>query len=194
MRKNAPNRQITLFVLGALSFFFASSPLMAESLYSHSVQVDVSEARATSAAPDVYEIEVDVVKVQPRLVRQQVFQPERVCREEVSPRSYRNQSQRYHNPNHRGHSDACDDYRYGRRADLDRVRTSYRCYIVERERLVERIDGYEVTYLYNGQELTKRLDYDPGRRLRIRVQAQPQVSGSDRSLAADPAQRPLLTL
>ena len=117
--------------------------------------------------PAVYEVVVDVVDVQPLVVREQIFQPERVCREQGPSRSNYRYRRGYHNPNHPGHYDNCPSY--GNNG-------GYRCYTIERERLIERIDGYQVTYLYNGQELTKRLSYDPGSKLRIQVQARPQVS------------------
>lgn len=37
----------------------------------------------------------------------------------------------------------------------------------------ERIDGYRVTYEYNGREYTTRLPYDPGERIRVRVAVAP---------------------
>jgi uncharacterized protein YcfJ len=37
----------------------------------------------------------------------------------------------------------------------------------------ERIDGYRVTYEYNGREFTTRLPYDPGERIRVRVAVAP---------------------
>lgn len=37
----------------------------------------------------------------------------------------------------------------------------------------ERIDGYNVTYRYNGQKYRTRMPYDPGDRLRIRVDVRP---------------------
>lgn len=37
------------------------------------------------------------------------------------------------------------------------------------KRYEERIDGYRVTYEYNGREYTTRLPYDPGERIRVRV-------------------------
>ena len=40
-----------------------------------------------------------------------------------------------------------------------------------RERTV--LDGYDVTYLYHGQEFTKRVSEDPGDRIRIRVDVEP---------------------
>jgi uncharacterized protein YcfJ len=37
----------------------------------------------------------------------------------------------------------------------------------------ERIDGYRVTYEYNGREYTTRLPYDPGERIKVRVAVAP---------------------
>jgi uncharacterized protein YcfJ len=37
----------------------------------------------------------------------------------------------------------------------------------------ERIDGYHVTYAYNGREFTTRMPYDPGEKIRVRVDVAP---------------------
>lgn len=37
----------------------------------------------------------------------------------------------------------------------------------------ERIDGYNVVYRYNGQKYATRMPYDPGERLRVRVDVRP---------------------
>ena len=37
----------------------------------------------------------------------------------------------------------------------------------------ERIDGYRVVYRYNGQKYSTRLPYDPGDRIRVRVDVRP---------------------
>jgi uncharacterized protein YcfJ len=37
----------------------------------------------------------------------------------------------------------------------------------------ERIDGYRVTYEYNGREFTTRMPYDPGKTMRVRVAVAP---------------------
>jgi uncharacterized protein YcfJ len=37
----------------------------------------------------------------------------------------------------------------------------------------ERIEGYRVTYEYNGRQLTTRMPYDPGERIRVRVAVAP---------------------
>ena len=46
-----------------------------------------------------------------------------------------------------------------------------RCERVDRGRDI--IDGYDVTYVYQGRESTTRLPYDPGDRVRIRVDVAP---------------------
>jgi hypothetical protein len=37
----------------------------------------------------------------------------------------------------------------------------------------ERIEGYRVTYEYNGREYTTRMPYDPGERIKVRVAVAP---------------------
>ena len=37
----------------------------------------------------------------------------------------------------------------------------------------ERVDGYDVTYEYAGREYVTRMPYDPGERIRIRVDVTP---------------------
>ena len=48
-----------------------------------------------------------------------------------------------------------------------------RCDVRYETRLEERIDGYRVTYVYNGQRLTTRMPNDPGDRIRVRVSVRP---------------------
>lgn len=48
-----------------------------------------------------------------------------------------------------------------------------RCDVRYRERVEERVDGYEVTYAYAGREYVTRMPYDPGERLRVRVDVTP---------------------
>ncbi len=48
-----------------------------------------------------------------------------------------------------------------------------RCDVRYDEDFEERIDGYRVTYLYNGREHTTRLPYEPGDRIRVRVDVRP---------------------
>lgn len=69
---------------------------------------------------------------------------------------------------------------YDERHEYDRydarVRQSYpvtRCETRYRTDAEERIDGYRVTYRYRGQTYTTRTDYDPGDRIRVRVEVEP---------------------
>lgn len=48
-----------------------------------------------------------------------------------------------------------------------------RCDVRYDEDYEERVEGYRVTYLYNGREHTTRLPYDPGDRIRVRVNVRP---------------------
>jgi len=48
-----------------------------------------------------------------------------------------------------------------------------RCETVITEREEERIDGYRVVYRYNGQRYSTRMPFDPGDRLRVRVDVRP---------------------
>ena len=48
-----------------------------------------------------------------------------------------------------------------------------RCSTSYREHQEERIDGYRVTYQYNGQKYRTTMPYDPGRELRVRVDIRP---------------------
>jgi len=44
-----------------------------------------------------------------------------------------------------------------------------RCEVRYEDQYEERIDGYRVTYEYNGREYTTRMPYDPGSKIRVRV-------------------------
>jgi len=48
-----------------------------------------------------------------------------------------------------------------------------RCATNYQERQEERVDGYRVVYRYNGQKYATRLPYDPGERIRVRVDVRP---------------------
>ncbi len=50
---------------------------------------------------------------------------------------------------------------------VERCKTSYR------EHREERIEGYRVTYRYHGQKYRTEMPYDPGQKLRIRVDVRP---------------------
>lgn len=54
-----------------------------------------------------------------------------------------------------------------------RVSYEHRCRTVSEYHTEERIKGYRVTYVYEGQTFTTRLPYDPGERLRVRVSVAP---------------------
>jgi uncharacterized protein YcfJ len=51
--------------------------------------------------------------------------------------------------------------------------TEQRCEIEETVTQEERLDGYDVTYEYQGQSFVTRTQEDPGERIRVRVQVQP---------------------
>jgi uncharacterized protein YcfJ len=51
--------------------------------------------------------------------------------------------------------------------------TQTRCREVNSVTEQRRIVGYDVEYRYRGEVYTSRLNYDPGERLRVRVQVQP---------------------
>jgi len=51
--------------------------------------------------------------------------------------------------------------------------TVRRCNVSYRHDYEERIDGYHVTYAYNGREYTTEMPYDPGERIRVRVDVAP---------------------
>ena len=62
----------------------------------------------------------------------------------------------------------------------ERVVTESRPYEAERcevrydEHVEDRVEGYRVTYEYNGIRQTTQLPYDPGDRIRVRVNVQPE--------------------
>jgi uncharacterized protein YcfJ len=55
----------------------------------------------------------------------------------------------------------------------DRGQTVERCDVRYRDSYEERVDGYQVTYEYAGRQYVTRMPYDPGERLRIRVDVTP---------------------
>ncbi|MES2883957.1 MAG: glycine zipper 2TM domain-containing protein [Pseudomonadota bacterium] len=55
----------------------------------------------------------------------------------------------------------------------ERVAYEPRCRTVEEARYESRIEGYDVTYRYNGQVYQTRMPYDPGARLAVNVQVSP---------------------
>ncbi len=66
------------------------------------------------------------------------------------------------------------DERYDRYGTYERQsRPVTRCETRYRTDAEERIDGYRVTYRYRGQTYTTRTDYNPGDRIRVRVEVEP---------------------
>jgi uncharacterized protein YcfJ len=55
---------------------------------------------------------------------------------------------------------------------VPRQRDVQRCGTVDTTRM--QLQGYDVRYLYDGREYTTRLPYDPGTRLRVNVDVQPE--------------------
>lgn len=55
----------------------------------------------------------------------------------------------------------------------DYVAYEQRCRIVHQQRTEERVDGYWVTYRYQGEMFRTRLPYDPGAQIRVRVRVTP---------------------
>lgn len=62
--------------------------------------------------------------------------------------------------------------RYGHET-VEYSRPVERCHTRVKHHREERIDGYDVTYRYNGQKYRTRMPYDPGRELRVRVDIRP---------------------
>ena len=54
-----------------------------------------------------------------------------------------------------------------------RAYTVERCEVRYNEQWEERIDGYRVTYVYNGRRQVTELPYNPGDRIRVRVDVSP---------------------
>jgi uncharacterized protein YcfJ len=64
-------------------------------------------------------------------------------------------------------SDGRRDYREPRYQERDRCRTRYE------DRYDERIEGYRVTYEFNGRRQVTQLPYEPGRYLKVAVDVHP---------------------
>lgn len=54
------------------------------------------------------------------------------------------------------------------------------CRTVRQARYEERLDGYNVTYRYHGRLYHTRMPYDPGKRVRVRMEISPWHDGGDR--------------
>lgn len=71
-----------------------------------------------------------------------------------------------------GHSIGRDIVRSNRRSHTDSEIVE-RCKTVYETVQEERLMGYQVTYLYEGEERTIRTDSDPGEQIKLRVSVQP---------------------
>jgi len=65
------------------------------------------------------------------------------------------------------------DRRHPQRGYSGDYEPEYVCQTSTRERITETVTGYDVTYSYNGALYERRMDYDPGRSLELRVTAEP---------------------
>lgn len=64
--------------------------------------------------------------------------------------------------------------RHERGRDVEHIaRPVQRCETRYREHREERIDGYRVYYKYHGQKYVTEMPYDPGKRIRVRVDIRP---------------------
>ncbi len=66
-----------------------------------------------------------------------------------------------------------DIYRRHRSVETPYVTTEHRCRVIDEYHEEERVEGYRVTYRYKGKTFVRRMDHDPGRRIRIRVAVTP---------------------
>ena len=53
------------------------------------------------------------------------------------------------------------------------IATEHRCRVIDEYHEEERVEGYRVTYRYRGKTFVRRMDYDPGDRIRVRVAVTP---------------------
>lgn len=72
-----------------------------------------------------------------------------------------------------GHSVGRDIMRGNESVASREYQTVQRCETVYRQHEEERLVGYQVTYLYNGEEYSLRTKTDPGDEIRLRVNVQP---------------------
>jgi uncharacterized protein YcfJ len=69
-----------------------------------------------------------------------------------------------------GHSVSVDR---ARQQGVETVHRYERCDVHYRDSYVERVEGYDATYEYAGREYATRMPYDPGERIRVRVDVSP---------------------
>lgn len=72
-----------------------------------------------------------------------------------------------------GHSIGRDIMRQSSQPAYREYDTVQRCETVYRQHKEERLVGYQVTYLYNGEEYSVRTKSDPGDEIQVRVSVQP---------------------
>ena len=72
-----------------------------------------------------------------------------------------------------GHSIGRDIIRQGDQPEYREYQTVQRCDTVYQQHEEERLVGYQVTYLYNGEEFSIRTESDPGEQIQLRVSVQP---------------------
>lgn len=72
-----------------------------------------------------------------------------------------------------GHSIGRDIMRRNESPSSREYQTVQRCETVYQQHEEERLVGYQVTYLYNGEEYSVRTNTDPGDEIRVRVSVQP---------------------
>jgi len=75
------------------------------------------------------------------------------------------------------------DARRGRdyRGRQQLIEPAYTCQTSTRERVIETVQGYDVTYSYNGALHVRRMSYDPGNSIELRVTAEPLSTPSSPS-------------
>lgn len=61
------------------------------------------------------------------------------------------------------------------RRDYPRYREERRCHTINERHTEERLTGYRVTYRYQGHTFTRRMDRDPGQRIRVRINVSPDL-------------------
>lgn len=74
-----------------------------------------------------------------------------------------------------GHSVGRDIIRNNRQPAVREYQRVQRCQTVYDEVQEERLVGYDVTYLYQGEERSIRTSEDPGEQIRLRVDVQPVI-------------------
>lgn len=72
-----------------------------------------------------------------------------------------------------GHSIGRDIIRGKEQGGVRDYETVQRCKTVYQQHTEERLVGYQVTYLYNGEEFSVRTESDPGDEIRVRVSVEP---------------------